>query len=109
MDTDPASAGVGEAGIYIFLNGTVRFDQVYGCVLGNFIFIVTGTVNNVAGIDNEEKAENQGQNRKNIKGSFISPWLCSHFFNSIICMFSLSFMDFYVHSIIIYFNTKERI
>ena len=24
-------------------------------------------------------------------------------------MFSLSFMDFYVHSIIIYFNTKERI
>lgn len=55
MDTDPASAGVGEAGIYIFLNGTVRFDQVYGCVLGDFIFIVTGTVNNVAGIDNEEK------------------------------------------------------
>lgn len=24
-------------------------------------------------------------------------------------MFSLSFMDFYVHSIIIYFNTMERI
>ena len=80
MDTDPASAGVGEAGIYIFLNGTVRFDQVYGCVLGDFIFIVTGTVNNVAGIDNEEKAENQGQNRKNIKGSFIFPLTLQPFF-----------------------------
>lgn len=80
MDTDPASAGVGEAGIYIFLNGTVWFDQVYGCVLGDFIFIVTCTVNNVAGIDNEEKAENQGQNRKNIKGSFIFSLALQPFF-----------------------------
>lgn len=90
MDTDPASAGVGEAGIYIFLNGTVRFDQVYGCVLGDFIFIVTGTVNNVAGIDNEEKAENQGQNRKNIKGSFIFPLTLQPFFliPSFVCFLS---------------------